>query len=319
MQRTRNVCFTLNNPPAKDEFIRALGKLPCTYWVFGQEVAPTTGTPHLQGYAEFSHALSSKRIKKDLGATIHLEPRRGSAQQAAEYCKKDGIFEQWGEISNQGNRSDIEEAISLLRTGGLTAVAEQRPAAIVRYHRGLSALHYLDLQSVERDPPAVEFYYGPGRCGKTRLAYGNGNGVAKLCLSSGWFDGYSGESTVILDDFDGAASKVPLSALLQYLDRYRVLVPVKGGFVPFVPTKIIITSNYHWKQWYDWSTRTNQYASLARRFTLVKAWARFGEAPLDITPDSEAFKAFMAGPPTTGVTVEDITMQDDIYYTFIDQ
>lgn len=44
-------CFTLNN--YTDEEIRRLESLECERLVVGKEVAPTTGTPHLQGYIRF--------------------------------------------------------------------------------------------------------------------------------------------------------------------------------------------------------------------------------------------------------------------------
>lgn len=322
-KRSRNVCYTWNNPTLSPEDWDALARtIPYTYHIFGEENAPTTGTPHYQGYIEFSTPTTWSRIKKRLGTDeIHLEDRKGTAQQAADYCKEDGVFHEFGEISHQGVRSDIDAFVTTMRREGIRSAAQQLPAQYVRYHRGFQSLHMLDLSAQPRAPPTVQFFYGPGRCGKTRLAYGDGADISKLCLAQGWFDGYLGESTVIFDDFDGAASKVALSAILQYLDRYPVLVPVKGAFVPLVATKIIVTSNYHWNQWYDWSTRANQFTSLALRFDEVLAWrsAKPGhDGPRTFRRGTVEFEAFMDGPITTGVVVKDLTKEDDVYYSFID-
>lgn len=317
MSRVRNVCFTLNNPTASpDEFKAQCDTLRCTYCVFGRETG-ASGTPHYQGYIEFPRAIGFPTIKRAIG-NAHLEKRRGTAQEAADYCKKDGDFTEWGEISQQGARNDLNEAVASLRTGGIQQVARDHPAQYVRYHRGFQALHFIDLASQTREPPTVIFCYGPPGCGKTRLAYADGNGVAKLCLAQGWFDGYLGEGEVIFDDFDGARSKLALSQLLNYLDRYPALVPVKGGHVPLVATTIWVTSNVHWKQWYDWSERSSQYHALTRRFTKVLAWPSWGAGPRTILPGSDAWRGFCNGPLTTGVVVEDITEEDDVYYTFVE-
>lgn len=316
--RSRNVCFTLNNPTfTPSQFQERIDLIPASYSVFGEETAPTTGTRHYQGYLEFHTAVTYARIKRFLGNTIHLEARRGTAEQASDYCKKEGTFHEKGDISRQGNRSDIHEGVATLRSEGLKAVARDHPDQIVKYHRGYQSLLFLDLSQQQRTPPDVCFLFGPTGCGKTRYAYGTGDGVAKLCLSQGWFDGYLGEHTVIFDDFDGGRSRVALSQLLNYIDRYPVLVPVKGNHVPLVATTIYITSNIHWKQWYDYSERLSQYPALVRRFTRVIAWPRAGVEPLDIRPNTPAWTKFLLGPFTTGPIVEDAN-EDDVYYTFIE-
>ncbi len=63
----------------------------CTYVCFGIEVAPTTGKKHLQGYVEFKNKLSLNGVRKrlkDISVEMHLEMRRGSQQEAVDYCKK---------------------------------------------------------------------------------------------------------------------------------------------------------------------------------------------------------------------------------------
>jgi len=38
----------------------------------------------------------------------HIESRRGSQQQAIEYCRKEGDFHEWGSPKNQGDRTDLQ-------------------------------------------------------------------------------------------------------------------------------------------------------------------------------------------------------------------
>lgn len=117
--RGRQFCFTKNNYTAHD--LQAFRDLftgeGITYAVFGQEVAPTTGTRHLQGYVVFDDRKRIGAVRQVLPG-CHVEVTRGTPQQAADYCKKDGDFQEFGVFANipfQGKRSDIDRFKSWLQ------------------------------------------------------------------------------------------------------------------------------------------------------------------------------------------------------------
>lgn len=92
-------------------FIKAHVPETAKYITFGYEIAPTTNMHHLQGYVEW-------RVRKNLAEVRNLLPgahvaiRRGTAEQARDYCQKDGVFEEEGEMfdnQGQGHRSDIDD------------------------------------------------------------------------------------------------------------------------------------------------------------------------------------------------------------------
>jgi len=62
---SRHYCFTLNNPTPEER--NALASLECVYIVYGNEIAPTTGTPHLQGFVIFEHGHRITALKHELG------------------------------------------------------------------------------------------------------------------------------------------------------------------------------------------------------------------------------------------------------------
>lgn len=60
-------------------------------YIVGREVAPETGTPHLQGYFEAPSAVAFDYLKKNF-ETVHFEAARGSAESNRIYCSKDGVY-----------------------------------------------------------------------------------------------------------------------------------------------------------------------------------------------------------------------------------
>jgi len=91
--------------------------------------------------------------------------------------------------------------------------------------------------------------YGDPRIGKSRKA----NWIAKrrgdyyYKPRGPWWDGYTGQKTVIIDDFYGW---LKYDELLKIADRYPYRVPIKGGYEQFTSDCIFITSNARVDQWY---------------------------------------------------------------------
>lgn len=89
-------CFTINNPTPEDaQRVSTLGEGDLTrYLVVGRERGER-GTDHLQGFVVFVRPASRTRVSGIL-RRAHLEPARGTSQQASEYCKKDGDYDEFG-------------------------------------------------------------------------------------------------------------------------------------------------------------------------------------------------------------------------------
>lgn len=111
-------CFTLNNPTSAEvELLHATAELAvCSYMILGNEVGES-GTPHIQGYVEFTQRKTLGRVKDLLGRRTHVEPRRGTGQQAAAYCRKDGDYREFGSAptGGQGTRNDINEFVAFIQ------------------------------------------------------------------------------------------------------------------------------------------------------------------------------------------------------------
>jgi hypothetical protein len=273
MSRARHWCFTLNNW-TEDEYaqLEHLGTKDCTieYLIIGKEVGEE-GTPHLQGFCSFRVKQSLRGAKRFLGVRCHLEAARGRPYQAAEYCRKEGEYVEFGKCPpGSGARTDLVDAVARVKSGATKSdLIEESPALLARYPRFFSELFLSHGKSRDWETQ-VFVYYGETGIGKTRKAFEESN---RPYMHSGgcWFDGYDGEEEVIFDDFGGSEFK--LTYLLKLLDRYPMKVPVKGGFVNWIPKKIWITSNYSPKEWYA-NAKDEHVRALLRRLTKVVRFRR---------------------------------------------
>lgn len=169
-----------------------------------------------------------------------------------------------------GQRTDLEGAIQTMRrTGSLKRTAEEHPTVFVKFHRGLQALRLYTLPR-RSSPPSIHLFFGKTGVGKSHAAREKfGGDLYAKPPDTKWFDGYDGEDVLLLDDFAGAASKMSLSYLLQLLDKYDIKLEVKGGYTACLSTVIVLTTNIHPRNWFDYSNREEHYAALARRFDHV--------------------------------------------------
>lgn len=149
----------------------------------------------------------------------------------------------------------------------MAEIADDHFREFLKYQKGINAARYV--WSAKRDwAPSVVVYYGRTGAGKTRCVYDNLRSPNDIYVHPGgpWFDGYEGQEIVLFDDYAGSEFK--LQYLLKLLDRYPMQVPIKGGFVSFIPREIYITSNLAPEEWYT-HAHQEHVAAMFRRFTFT--------------------------------------------------
>lgn len=253
--------YTLNN--YNDEDIAQLKALECNRHRSCKETGEN-GTPHLQGTITFTKSTRLSALKK-LNSKVHWEPVK-VLEASLNYCTKGEIIIDTNN-AEQGRRSDLAIAIDHLNSGGMLAVAENTPETFVKCHKGLNALlNTLAKKKYIEQAPEVYIIWGPsgsGKSKKVREMDPDVYNVPEPINGTIWFDGYEGESSILLDDFYGW---IKFHTLLQWTDRYKLQVPVKGGFVHRQWTKVFITSNEPWTEWYKGVEDTSAFR---RRITQV--------------------------------------------------
>lgn len=270
-------CFTLNNfIPSEVIHLRGVGRVAdlSTYLCYGREVGQS-GTRHLQGYIQLRNRQRLSWVKNKIASRAHWEISRGSPDEAAQYCKKEGDFEEYGKmLSTRTGRTDLEAIKNEIAAG----VSEEEIATKYFSQWCLHRRAFADYRRMllPRRNWLTECFvlWGESGSGKTRYVHDN---ELDLWVASDnslqWFDGYRGNEAVLFDDFVSCKAN-RFGFLLQLLDRYPLSVPVKGGFVPWVPKRIYFTSNLPIEQWFLGVT-PGQMAALQRRITKTTHFSGF--------------------------------------------
>ena len=277
----------VENPPTPEMFLAK--KRTISYLVYQkvfdlslafftplQEMAPTTGKLHYQCYFEFTGKAQLSSLMKQFPQCF-WSLRRGSAQQASDYCQKlETRIEPpviHGAMSiPSSTKKPFHEACDRIIAGTHTAaqLARSDPYVFTVHRTGLHALQAA-LCPARSTPPRVIVLYGMPDSGKTRLAYEianslyNNEDIFKYDSLGGegqeWWEGYGGQQCVIIDEF--LARKFNWDRFLTVLDRYPTRVPVKGGSATFNSPLIIVTSNFPPCEWFD----GKDFSALRRRIT----------------------------------------------------
>lgn len=215
------------------------------------------GLEHLHLVLEDSNKARFSAIKK-VYPKAHIEPTRGTREQAEDYINKRGKFEEkgeqvlyiarFGEIKGcQGSRKDIEIISDYLDAGYTPKEIMQMNFGYRRYEKMIKSA-YFDKRSNEtkfiRDVK-VYWHVGESGTGKSYVA----NQILETCgneslyfvndYENGGFDLYNGEPILFLDEFRG---QIRYSTLLSLLDKYKVQVHARYGNVLALWNEVHISS-----------------------------------------------------------------------------
>lgn len=242
------------------------------YWIIGKETCPDTGRAHNQFYVETDRSRTFRSVLALL-APAHIERRKGTQQQAVDYCKKEGDFEEAGVLSaGQGKRNDLLDVKAAIDNGvDEKGIADAYFATWVRSHKAFERYRTLS-QAHHRGIRVVRVFYGDAGSGKSTAAFADPSRVPINYTSGGFFIGYGGQRRVVIDDFD--PSVLPRTLFLQLTHEHPSVINIKGGEIKWLADDIIFTANTHPNTWY--SDGFSPDPAVMRRITEIR---RFPEEP----------------------------------------
>jgi hypothetical protein len=247
---SKSYALTLNQIEKWEELLKYFKSLKSrNYIVAGQELAPSTGHPHIQIYIQFNYPIRLS-IKKLCGA--HIEPCYASPQRNIDYCKKDGNIL-------------IEEGKPRLGAGNAITIKEVK-AMTDKDRENLSFSNYNRLQALKRDEISVlkvsssyknvevSYIYGKSGVGKTKYAIDaivdlynkkliESDAYNKVKYSGSYWNGVSIDNmtqVALYDDFRDY--HMPPSEFIQFIDYNVNVMNIKYGFAMNNFKYIFITS-----------------------------------------------------------------------------
>lgn len=227
------------------------------------------GTPHRHAYVKFSSGLATHHFTP----TLDIDGHHGNYQAVrsfravVKYVSKGGKY-----ISNL---SDAVLETPQAKRAKLAADVRDTPVKELLLS---GRIHIRDLKSAqaakavlcepyEHNDVRGVWIYGPPHTGKSHAARQNYGSNPYIKSMNKWWDGYAGESVVLLDDFEKDAGSKLGHYLKIWADRYACSGEIKGGTVPLCHKTFIITSNYSIEDIFG--ADAVLCSAVARRFTTL--------------------------------------------------
>lgn len=249
------------------------------YHYIGQLERSSSGYDHWQIYVENKTPIRFDTLRKKFPKG-HFEVRRGSRQQAYDYCTKSetstGLRISNGDINlndEAGRRTDVESVRDDILIKGYSydrlLIENKSAARMARYASELVAARDRQLlKSTERDV-TVRYLWGPSGVGKTRMLFNKyRNEMYRVSDYDHPFDNYRGEKILVLDEF---YSQISHSLILNVLDRYPLTLPARYANKWAAYTEVWMVSNVPIDNQYMTVRQTNYegWKAFRRRVTNV--------------------------------------------------
>lgn len=265
MSKFRNFTFTHNNY-ANTEMEDSL---VCRFISYSKEVAPTTLTPHLQGYVCFTNATTLRSVRKKL-LGCHVEAMHGSISQNDTYISKMSNPVERGEKPMSNDNKGRAEQLRWKRSLDLAksdSIDEIDADIQLRYYGTLKriAMDYM-VKPVPLDEVTGLWIVGKSGVGKSKYVFDTYPDHYVKSRNK-WWNGYRNEDVVCCDDIGIKDAEWMSSFLKDWAGQYPFQAENKGGGLTIRPKKFIVTSQYDIETlWSDEETRS----ALLRRFRVMK-------------------------------------------------
>lgn len=239
---------------------------PGVVYIRGQLEQGEGGFLHWQILVVFERDVRLLRVKSIFGDECHAEPSRSKAADA--YVWKDNTavigtrFELGSKPFKRNCQRDWDTVFELAKSGQFESIDK---SILVPHYGAIKRIRQDHLMPIALER-TVHVFWGSTGSGKSRRAWAEaGMGAYPKDPNTKFWDGYNCHEHVVIDEFRG---RIDISHLLRWLDRYPVIVEIKGSSTCLVAKTIWITSNLDPRCWYpDLDEETKQ--ALLRRLIIT--------------------------------------------------
>lgn len=278
--RTRLWVFT--NFDLEFDYNALIKNAKVRYIAYAPEKCPKTDRDHHQGWLMLHAATESVKNVAKLVGKCHVEPMYGSLHSNDSYCSKEGQLVELGDKPSQGERADLKLLKDALVNGetSVTEIMMDDPVTYHQYGRTLEKIEDRVARKTTRNwMTKGTWIWGETGCGKSHEAYEGYDESTHYVYKhdGGWWDGYTGQATVILDDFRG---EISYAEMLRLVDKWPHWVRRRNREpASFIAQKLIVTCNSPPDMVYR-DTDNDGYAQLNRRFTIAQKCREGNTEPL---------------------------------------
>lgn len=264
--------------PTDDEQLQSyLKNIKDIQYYIGQLEQGESGTIHHQIYIIFKKRKYFTYLK-ELFPSAHIEMRRGSHQQAKEYCSKPdtrkALTFEWGEQTEQGKRTDLSDILEMIYEGStINDIINTYPSQYLRYKNNIESLfQQIHGEQVSKQFRNLTVTYVSGKTGVGKTStimkhYGFEN-VYRVTDYKNPFDTYQGQEVIIFDEYH---SQFRIEFLLNLLDGYPLKLPARyNDKIAKYKTVYIISNEPITKQYKNvQSTNPDTYQAILRRINYI--------------------------------------------------
>ena len=271
--RCRNFCYTIFDSHIN---MPNLNVPDNKYIVMGREICPSTKKEHWQSFISFKFAktLSSaiKILQNHFGVKCHVEIIRGTLEDNEDYCTKDNDYYTLGTPNKQGIRTDLIEIKNEILNGKkVDDITLENPNIFHQYGRTLNKIEDLAMRKKFRTEMTKGiWYYGKTGVGKSHKAFEGFTPETHYIYPNdgGWWDGYTQQEIVIINEFRG---EIAFKELLDLCDKWPKSVKRRCREpIPFTSKLIIITSCHTPEEVYKNLDDGDRIDQLSRRFDVIE-------------------------------------------------
>lgn len=264
-KKSRTWMFVINNYTDNDiqKVLTLSNDSKVRYCIVGKEIAPSTNTPHLQGYVRFVDAKTRRTVSKKI-PRARLQIAVAGDEKNMKYCSKDNnLLVETGKPSEQGKRTDLDDIKKMILDGEKTLIDIQFECTNYQQMKMAETL-YKGYNSTKKrtHETKIIWIYGPSGSGKSQWVAKKYPDAWWSGENGNWFEGYDNQKVAVFDDFRADFCK--FHVLLRLANGVPYTVNIKGSSRQWLPETICITTPYSPLEIYKNRTDEDLYQLIRR-------------------------------------------------------